>query len=367
MVARRAVQNRRRVTLTRALIGLLTGTMVVGCGDASAGPERADAEFRGRSVLFGPQGSATPAGLSLTIDDDAPYPITTADGTFSIPSSKAAIDGARLLFVGVSSVAPSLVRHVSGSPINLVMLPTQLGIPPCSVYGGEFVELDLERAFAPAASGQSSFLDRASTMRNSGTVVVASWNMTSIPVALSDSGGAGKRFSAADSAEIASVLSTLTSYLCQRFHLVTVAVAAAEGVVVVKDPGFAALGAHSMALPPTRGDYVRAEVVVRAVVPANASARDSTRRTVMHEFLHVLGFGHTCSWPSVMTTGTLCAPGTYSLVPTRQDVAHYFAMQYARQGERALSSVQSLGPAYVAALVAKGQPEPQIAPYFRQP
>jgi hypothetical protein len=321
----------------------------------------------GRSVLYGPDGAVAPLGLSLTVDDDEVFPITSADGSFSIPSIKAQSVGAKLWLAASGSVAPSLVRSSPGTPINVVMFPAHLSIPSCSAYGGQLVTLDLERAYAPASMGQTSYFDRVNTIPGSGKVVVASWDMASIPVALSDTGGPGKQFSSADSAEMMTALSELTSYFCQRFHLATIPVARAGGVVVFKDPAFSALGAHSMALPATRGDYTRADVVLRTVVPTDTSMRDSTRRTVMHEFLHVLGFGHTCSWPSVMTTGTACKETFYSLVPSPQDVAHYFAMRYARQGERALPSLVSLGPAYVAALVAKGQSELHLLPYFSEP
>ena len=186
-------------------------------------------------------------------------------------------------------------------------------------------------------------------------------------VRATDTGGPSKHFSAGDSTEVAAALAILTSHFCQEFLLVPVAVANAGGVVVHKDPAFAALGAHSMAVPPTRGDYTRADVVVRTLSAIDPAVRDSARRTVIHEFVHVLGFGHTCSWSSVMTTGTVCKEARYSLVPSPEDVAYYYAMRYAREAERALQTLFSVGPAYVGAMVAKGHAEVPIVPYFNQP
>jgi hypothetical protein len=158
----------------------------------------------------------------------------------------------------------------------------------------------------------------------------------------------------------------MAAYFCQDFELATVAVATARGIVVHKDPAFAALGAHSMALPPTRGDYQRASVVIRTVVPTHTTVRDTTRRTIVHELLHVLGFGHTCSWPSVMTTGTLCADSLRAMLPSPEDVAHYFAMRWAREGERELETVTSISAAYAADLLSRGLTDP-VFPYFGQP
>jgi hypothetical protein len=322
--------------------------------------------IQGRVTLASAQGDNPPSGLSLSIDDGTPHSITSADGSFSFPSSKAQSADTKLLFTANGAAAPSLVRAKVGAVTNVVMLPSQITIPSCSVYGGRVVALDLDKAFAVASDGQTGFFDRAGTLRANSKVVVASWTVTSIPVAFSDTGDVSKRFSTQDSSEVMTTLATLTSYVCQQFRLASLAEASAGGVVFFRDPTFTALGAHSMALPSTRGDFTRADVVVRTVI-GNGAARDSTRRTIMHEFMHVLGFGHTCSWKSVMTTGTTCLATSYSLVPSPEDVAHYFAMQYARRSERSLSSLQSVGPAYVALVVASGQTDFQLFPYYGQP
>ena len=130
---------------------------------------------------------------------------------------------------------------------------------------------------------------------------------------------------------------------------------------------FAALGAHSMALPTNRGDYQRAFVVVRRIAPIEPASRDTIRRTIMHEFLHVLGMGHTCSWPSIMTTGTLCPEPLRALKPSPEDVAHYFVMTWARAGERSLGTTWSLSTAFVADVLARGLAEPSVQTYYSQP
>jgi hypothetical protein len=322
--------------------------------------------FQGRAVLAGPYGSVTPPGLSLTVDDTDVFPIASHDGSFSIPSVRAASGNAKLWFTAAGGAGPSLVRSNAAGTLNVVMLPSQITIPSCSVYGGQVVALDLEQAFA-SAPGQSSYFDRINTVPSVGKVVVASWNQASILVALSDTGGPAKHFSPDDIAEVTAALSSLTSHFCQEFHLAPVSVARTIGVVVHKDPNFVALGAHSMAVPPSRGDYASANVVIRTIGGIDPAVRDSSRRTILHEFVHVLGFGHTCSWSSVMTTGTVCKEARYSLVPSPEDVAYYFAMRYAREAERALQTLFSVGPAYVGAMVAKGHAEVPIVPYFNQP
>ena len=323
--------------------------------------------FEGRAVLYDARGAVTPPGLTLTLDDGTAYAINSVDGSFSVASAKAEFPGAKLVFSGASAVTTSLVRTQSVGPINVVMLPAQLTIPSCSVYRGQTLPLELEKAYTDLGTDQSSYFDRAGTLRRDGRIVVASWDMASIPVALSDTGDASKQFTPQDSAEVATVLSMLTSYVCQDFHLASLIDARRDGIVIVKDAAFSALGAHSMALPSTRGNYMRAEVVLRRIMTAGGAVRDSVRRTMMHEFFHVLGFGHTCAWPTVMTTGTACGAETYAFVPSPPDVAHFFAMRYARQGERALSTLQSLGPAYMGALVRSGKSEFPLPSYFVQP
>lgn len=348
----------------RALVLAFCAASIAACGGPSGPDTSSTARFQGHVMAYVDGQGTVPAGLKVTLGDGSEHPITSSDGSFSIANSGAQFANAKLVFTG-PGLMPAIVRtSTANATTNLVLLPASITIPTCSVYRGQAVPLDLIAGFKPASEGQTGFLDRVSTMANSRLVVVANWNLASIPVAMSDTGGVAKQFSAQDSTELISTLAQFSSYMCQAFHMASVADARREGIVVVKDPAFAALGAHSMAVPSTRGDYVRGEVVLRRLFVNDVVARDSVRRTVMHEFLHVLGFGHSCSWPTVMTTGTICPAGTYTFTPSPQDVAHYFAMRYARQGERALSSLESLGPAYLNALVASGKMEAPIASFY---
>lgn len=311
--------------------------------------------------------NATPVpGLTLMLEDGTVHPITSADGSFSVPSARAQTTDAKLTFIDASGKTRSIVRTRTTSAYNLILIPSQITIPSCSVYGGATVPVDLAAAYGEASAEQTSFFDRLNTLARSRQIVVASWNATSIPVAFSDTGAIFQRFTPLDSAEAQIALSRLTSYICQQFHLAPIAEARSSGVVIVKDPNFAALGTHSMALPTARGDFTRAEVILRRIGVDSGAVRDSSRRTIMHEFMHVLGFGHSCSWPTVMTTGTACS-GMYAFTPSTQDVAHYFVMRNARSGERALSTLHSMGPAYMAMFTSKGGAEFSLLPAFNSP
>jgi hypothetical protein len=57
--------------------------------------------------------------------------------------------------------------------------------------------------------------------------------------------------------------------------------------------------------------YLKSSRVIRD--PENASV-------VAHELMHALGFGHTCSWPSVMAKES--CPRLWEDAPTSDDVAH---------------------------------------------
>lgn len=323
--------------------------------------------IEGRAAMFGTNGGAAPAGLTIRIDNDSARSIDSQDGTFSIPTLKAQADGARLRFESAEGVLPAQLTHRVGKNVKLVMIPSPLTIPACSHYAGRSEPIDLVAGYAPASEGQTSYFDRTNRLSAEGAVVVASWKLESIPVALADTGGSRKTFSIADSNAVATALSMLTDYVCQDFHFVPMAEALAQGVVIYKNPDITARGAHSMALPESRGDYGRATITLRGVSSDVPAVQDTLQRTMMHEFFHVFGFGHTCSWPTVMTTGTECASTRYSLVPTTQDVAHFFAMRFARSGERSLETLDSFWPAWAFVLQAQGQGTSLLRPYFSLP
>jgi hypothetical protein len=343
--------------------GLLVASAVIACAEGSA---PADPRFFGRVARWTDAGATVPPGLRMVVQDTLAFDITGPDGSFSFPSVAAELSQVKVRFEA-PGVAPALLRPSPSEPIRAVLLPSEVAIPSCSVHGGTVVPLDLEGAYRRSSATNTSYFDRANTLSNAGRVVVASWKTPSIGVALSATGAASKQFTAEDSSEVLATLAEMASYFCQAFHLTTVVTATANGVVLHKDPLFAALGAHSMAIPTGQGDYQRAFVVVRRVAPAEPASRDTIRRTIMHEFLHVLGMGHTCSWPSIMTTGTLCEEPLRALKPSPEDVAHYFAMIWAREGERTLATTWSLTSAFIADAVARGQPEPAVRPYFTQP
>lgn len=341
-------------------------SFLVSCGSA-AGPDLpSESRIQGRVFQLNANGAVVLSSPTLMVNDVAQPSAFAASGTFSFTSPSGTPGSHKLWFADATVSLPSLVRPLAGQVVNVILLPREIAIPSCSAYAGQIVPINLDAAFRSIPGSTSAFFDRVPAISGD-RVVVASWNLPSIPIAFSDTGVASKRISAEDSLEIISALATLTQYTCQRFHITSVAQATASGVIIHKDPAFAALGAHSMALPALRGDYARADVVVRTLVPTHTTVRDSTRRTVMHEFMHVLGFGHTCSWPTVMTTGTVCNDSLRAMVPSREDVAHFFAMQYVRRAERESATVLSLGAAYAADLVARGQSERIVNPYYTTP
>lgn len=344
----------------RILARVATLALIASCQE-SAAPETA--RFHGRAVQWASAGGVATAGLRLIVQDTLAFDITNADGSFDFPSVIAQQLEVKFRFEGTGA-APAVVRAAPNAPVRVVLTPTQIAIPTCSVHGGTIVPLNLEAAFRRSSPTNTSFFDRANTQFNNGRIVVASWKEPSIPVALSDTGAGAKQFTSEDSVEVRATLDEMTAYFCHTFHFASVAEATARGVVLHKDPLFVGLGAHSMALPTSRGDYERALVVVRRVAPVDPASRDTIRRTIMHEFLHVLGMGHTCSWPSVMTTGTLCEEPLRSLKPSPEDVAHYFAMIWARDGERNVGTTWSIANAYVADAIGRGMAEPNVRPYF---
>jgi hypothetical protein len=322
--------------------------------------------FIGRATLWTHAGASVPANLRMIVQDTLALDITSSDGSFSFPSDLALLPEVKVRFEAAGA-APAHLRPSPSDPIRAVLLPNQIAIPSCSVHGGLLVPLDLLGAFRPSSPTNTSYFDRANTLFTVGRIVVASWQTSSIRVALSDTGAASKQFTAEDSAEVRATLDEMTSYFCQAFHFASVAEANPNGVVLHKDPDFAALGSHSMALPNGRGDYTRASVVVRRISPVDPASRDTIRRTIMHELLHVLGMGHTCSWASLMTTGTLCEESLRALKPSPEDVAHYFAMLWAREGERNLQTTYSLTNAYLADVIARGLAEPAVRSYYTSP
>jgi hypothetical protein len=92
------------------------------------------------------------------------------------------------------------------------------------------------------------------------------------------------------------------------------------------------------------GDLLAAAVMMRQ--PSNFSG-STARFLVSHELLHALGFGHTCSWSSVVAAEQ--CPGRRAGFLTPEDVAHALVLWRVRALERALGISNTVSATLAAA------------------
>lgn len=227
----------------------------------------------------------------------------------------------RLLFSDPSN------RYLPSAPANsdsvFLLIPRSWRIAS-GTFAGTEVPVDLRGATTPGCSmpSCSAFFSREDSVhgRRPGIPV---WMSHSLPlrVALSPEGGAV--LNARDSAAFMSMAESLENDLGRKwfqpaqYHEVFDAPAGSRqgAIIVTVDPRLPSVG---------RGIWAsqRGEIVAGVIYLQSARfVRDpAALGVVVHEVMHTLGFGHTCSWKSVMA-GEQCMR-LRARAPTPPDVAH---------------------------------------------
>jgi hypothetical protein len=206
--------------------------------------------------------------------------------------------------------------------------PTFLVIPrvwniASGTHSGRTVAVDLRGATAPSCRpGCSAFFPAEDTLRMS-PAGIPFWLEGSLPLRLAYNNEDGIRIDPADSLAFIRVAEALEQDLGRRWFQPT------RLTDVFNAPPGDPFGSVIFSIDPHLSTPARANwVAQRGEIVAGVVYFQSPRYIrdrayagiVAHELMHALGFGHTCSWRSVVA-GETC-PGRRANAPTAEDVAH---------------------------------------------
>ena len=302
---------------------------VAGCGHDTSGPG-ADAA-RVRLYYVGGRGNAT-----LRVSASAGT--VTESATVGASDAVTLVSGLRAtdtVEIRVEETGPAPARFhpavavLTGTEIRqvqrFVLIPRRWTITatasPCR-YAGQTVAIDLGLAYKPSVADPSSFYLRVPNAGDGWSYRAEAFPASVMPIPVAfDRTASTDAISASDSAGFWSAVADLESSVCQNVFqpAMSSAVSAARGVRVVLDRDLDATARGG----PTMGEHRGATAFISGVIICRNAACLTSGTVPQHELLHVLGFGHTCAWPSVMRAG--CAGETR---PSAHDVA-YFQVYYA--------------------------------------
>jgi hypothetical protein len=225
-----------------------------------------------------------------------------------------------------------LARRDLYSEQRIVLVPRQWRVQ-AGVYQGQVVEISMERAYRPACPTCVAFLQRGSRL-GSGVAMggVPGWPEDRFPLRVAfDRASSDAAITPRDSTgfwRIADHVEYVTGRSLFRPVPFQQTLAVDEDgptdVVLVwvvpslRHPGRGAVAYHRDRIT-TGVLWLRNTALI--FDPQGPSL-------VTHELMHTLGFGHTCSWRSVMADVPRC-PSMRSPVPTREDVAYMEVAQRA--------------------------------------
>ena len=219
---------------------------------------------------------------------------------------------------------PALVRlrpRVGGGEPVALLIPRVWKIAT-GTHAGEAVSVDLAGATAVPCRGCASFYAAEDTvlMRPPGIPV---WLEHSLPLRVAFSQDDGVEVSERDSLAFMQVAEALETDLGRRWfqgareeEVFDDPAAERFGSIIVSiDPGLETAGRGNWAAQ--GGEIVAGVIYLQSV----ALIRDQRNAGIVaHELMHTLGFGHTCSWRTVVAADR--CPGRRADSPTPDDVAH---------------------------------------------
>ncbi|HEV2148172.1 MAG TPA: hypothetical protein VGR37_12280 [Longimicrobiaceae bacterium] len=321
------------------LLILSAGLLFLG-GAALSAAAQADGPAVAGRVVAADGGSV--AGVRVVLSDGAFAESATvgSDGRFVLPLPKGVGRDGLTLAVREGDAAaaryhPAEVR-VEAKDVDegqdFVLVPREWTIP-AGAYAGERVEISPRLAFAPVCDGCSAFL-----RRGAGTEAgVRTWPEAFFPLrVVFDREFSGAPVTARDSVWFWRGAEALERDFGARLvRPARFSEAAAVGdstpndiIYVQIDPSLRAAGLG------VSGAYGR-DIVYGEVRLQRGSllAEPSGAGLVAHELLHALGFGHTCSWRSVMALESRC-PAKRAPRATAEDVAYAQVVRRVRELQR---------------------------------
>lgn len=281
----------------RALVrGALAGAadLVAWIGDA-----RGRVRVVVRPVLAGAiltlDGSAPEVHLEITVDGrSAMIPVERGTFTERVAVSDEPEVDVRVTSPGDPRFHAVHVRVATGRDLQrlrLVLVPTSWRIEEGS-YAGREIAIDARAAMRRVA-GRAPFW-RAAPVSGRGLKRILGWRESHLPIRIAfGHAQTGQRISAEDSTAFWRIARQMERDLGGSFFApATVTEESDQGVVPVRIDAHSAEG-HTFISWTQTGDASEGELRFRAA----STLRDP--HVVTHELLHLLGFGHSTSWPSV--------------------------------------------------------------------
>lgn len=236
------------------------------------------------------------------------------------------------------SFHPALVwlrRDELAGEQRFILVPREWTIPYGS-YAGTTVPISLQRAFAPPCSGCSAFYERAGTRAAFlARAPVQSWPEARFPLRVAfDREDVKELFTARDSVEFWRVAERMHRDLGspvfrpERYEQTLAGEGEGEPedvVLVWIDPTLPYSGLGTAISE--GGKIVHGSVRLRRAGLASSS---EAPELLTHELVHALGFGHTCSWRSVVADPTRCR-SLRSPSLTAEDVAYMQLLRRVRE------------------------------------
>ena len=221
---------------------------------------------------------------------------------------------------------------------------------PCR-YTGQTVDIDLELAYARSVADPSSFYWRTPGAGGGWTYRTAAFPAIALPVPVAFDRTIGTDpVTDTDSASFWSVVNELESELCMNAFqpVVMTAVSPPRGVRIVIDRGLDAVARGGPNIETERG----ASVIVGGSIVCRAVSCLASGEVTRHELLHVLGFGHSCAWPTVMRAGCAGEPRA-----SASDVAYFQVYYAARSLQLSAGAQHALAAAHQGQrVIARGLP-----------
>lgn len=207
---------------------------------------------------------------------------------------------------------------------RLVLVPQQWVIPSGS-FAGTAVQISLHRAFQPPCHHCPAFFRRGSSaLAFSGEARIPGWPEESFPLRIAfDRAYSDEVLTARDSTAFWRIVDNMQSDFgselfrpARYVETLPTEDEPSNTVVVWIVPNLHAAGRGSVG-------FYQEEIIFGAVWLKHTSSISGFQGAslVTHELMHALGFGHTCSWRSVLADVTRCA-GRRSASLTREDVAY---------------------------------------------
>jgi hypothetical protein len=317
--------------------------------------------FTGRLLVAGsstcPSGAWVLAGPDGQQDSAA---VRSSDCTFSLDSRFALDDTARIV-----ATAPAMKGFLGRVPkryfaaLNIVGVPATWTIT-AGTFAGSQVPIDLVAAYTnpPGREGDPSFYLRYGTPAR---YVVGSYAAPPVPTAFCRA-ASNRAIDLADSTAFWLIMSAYHVILGRTMYApaqdAAVCGQSTPGFELVRDSTQGGIPVAGITTPFSR-DFAKGIM--------DGDWKQESRKCfidlfcVQHEMTHGLGFGHTCSWRSIMES---CGDRSMqSDTPTPTDIAYVQLMGAVADAERALNTRLSLPQAHQYERVSRGLAEEQVDVY----